>query len=364
MSYLVKQKKYLNKKIMKDKQSQLIRSLEGIGDILIHETKRKERNKSVIKGLKRIENIIIKLFDIKQNDPERFEKLLLADEFFELYEKDEDEAKLRLALEPEKHLIAFSSAINQILRIHEASLKERNNEISRIATYSLSRVLAHLTKLPDNVFFVEQILRALLGVSRRAIEEQDISMFPATIHWYVDIVFDKIYPRENGFDLSYLKLLDRYFFSAVQFVILKDQEKLFKSLASSLVDGLHIHVYDKGAIWDYVHLLLVSDLKKYNKLDDEYSIENRLRKLSEEQENLKNLEELNSWKIKFRKLKGIIDSDLTREQKNDAKNIEKRVIKYLTSKYKLNNLLEIVFNICAYCLFKEKISFMVHLPIS
>jgi len=65
-----------NKKLS-DKQNVLIKTLEGIGDILVFETKR-QKNKLVLEGLQKITDIIKKLFDIKENDPEKFKQLVFS----------------------------------------------------------------------------------------------------------------------------------------------------------------------------------------------------------------------------------------------------------------------------------------------
>ena len=129
----MKQKNYLNNKDLILKQERFIQPLEGIGDILVFETKRKNKNKIVIQSLERIGNIIKDFLAIQKENPDKFERLLLAQEFFELYRKDEKEAKFRLAFDPDKYLISFSTAINQILRIHGAAIETKNDEISRFA---------------------------------------------------------------------------------------------------------------------------------------------------------------------------------------------------------------------------------------
>jgi hypothetical protein len=123
------QKNSLNNKKYALKQVKFIETLEGIGDILVFETKFR-KNKDVTEGLSRVADIIKKFLSIQKDDPEKFERLLLSQEFFELYEKNKKEAELRLAFYPEKHLISFSTAVNQILRIHEAAIEVKNNEIS------------------------------------------------------------------------------------------------------------------------------------------------------------------------------------------------------------------------------------------
>ena len=79
-------------------------AIQGIGDVLVFETKRRNRNKTVIQGLKRIEKIIKEFFCIQKDDPDRFDRLLIAQEYFDLYREDEEEARWRLAFDPEKYL--------------------------------------------------------------------------------------------------------------------------------------------------------------------------------------------------------------------------------------------------------------------
>jgi len=88
ISYIKMLKRIWSKnKKLSDKQNVLIKTLEGIGDILVFETKR-QKNKLVLEGLQKITDIIKKLFDIKENDPEKFKQLVFSQEFLEFYKKD------------------------------------------------------------------------------------------------------------------------------------------------------------------------------------------------------------------------------------------------------------------------------------
>jgi len=101
MNFLKMPKKQLNNERLARNQERFIKSIEGIGDILAFYTKRRNKIKSVIDGLNRLEKIIEDLFNIQRNEPEKFEKLLLTQEFFDLHKKDKREAQLRLSLSPE-----------------------------------------------------------------------------------------------------------------------------------------------------------------------------------------------------------------------------------------------------------------------
>lgn len=357
----MKQKNRLNNKELALRQTKFIQALQGIGDVLVFETKRRNRNKTVIQGLKRIEKIVRDFFAIQKENPDKFERLLLAQDFFDLYREDKKEAKLRLAFDPDKYLVSFSTAVNQILRIHEAAIEVKNDEISRFAAYHLNWVLADISQMPNNNLFVEQLLKNLGHMTRIAIEKQDRSMYAASIHWYIDIVFNKLRQREGEFNLSYLELFDGYFFSSVKYIVSENQTSLFDALISSLVDGVHVPSYYSGKIWDYGHLILDSDFQKYEKLDKDYKIENRIEELVESEKDLDTKEKLDKWVEKFDEFKKILEPNFSEEQKEKGKKIEVEIKEFVVSQYKYNNLLEIVFAIGAYCLFKEKPDYIKYL---
>ena len=62
----MKRKNYSNKIELALKQEKFIRALEGIGDVLVFETKRRNKNKNIIQGLERINRIIISFLRFKK----------------------------------------------------------------------------------------------------------------------------------------------------------------------------------------------------------------------------------------------------------------------------------------------------------
>ena len=353
-------KNLLNKNDISAKQNRLIQALEGMGDILVFETKR-QKNKLILDGLQKISDSVKKIFEIQQSDPDKFEQLVVSQDFFELYKKDEKEAKFRLAFDPEKYLISFSTAINQITRVYESAINSQNEEVSRFAVHHINWILARLTKKPNNALFVEQILRKLSEISRIAVKRNDKSMYTATIHWYTDIVFNRLGIKEGGFDLAYLDLFDRYFFSTVKYIVSEDQKSLFYTLVSSLIDGIHIPTYNKGKVWNYGHIILRSDLEKYNQLDKKYNIEKKIKEVANSEADLDTKDKLDAWLKKFNELKAIIEPNLIPTQRKEAEKLEQEIKDFVLSQFKYNNLLEVVFAIGAYCLFKKRPSYIKYL---
>lgn len=346
-------KKLLNRKATVEKQNTLIQSLEGIGDILVYETKR-QKNKLVLQGLQKMRDSVDKLFEIQQSDPDRFEQLVVSQDFLALYKTNEKEASFRLELHPDKYLVSFSTAVNQITRIHEAAINSQNEEISRYAVYHINWILAALAAHPGNGLFVKQILSKLAVITTTATERNDRSMYAAAIHWYTDIVFNRLGRKKGDFDLSYLELFDKYFFSTARHIVSEGQTGLFHALVSSLVDGVRFPTYNQGKIWDYGHLILRSDFEKYKQLDQDHAIEKKVRELANSERDLDTKEKLDSWLERFAELKEIVERHVAASQVEEVRTLEREIREFVIAQFKYSNLIEIVFAIGAYSLFKQR----------
>lgn len=342
-----------NKKLILS-QAQFIQALEGIGDVLTFETKNKKGNKDIIQGLAKTEELIKRFLDVQKNAPDKFKRLLLSQDFFDIHKENEQNAQLALVFSPDKYLISFSTAVNQILRIHEAAIETKNDEISRFATYHLTWLLAHISQTPKNDLLAEQLLKNLSNIRRVAIKHQDTSMYSASIDWYISIVFKSISFDKDIFDLSYLQLFNRYFFDSVRFIISENQTKIFQYLISFLVDGIHTPISNQESIEDYVSLIWRTDFQKYEQLNQDYKIEIKVKDLENLGSYIDTKEKLDLWLEKFDELKIILEPNMKKEQKQEAKQIEEGIKEVAIFRLKYINLLAIVFAIGAYCLFKNK----------
>ena len=81
----------LNKSKLTKKQKKIINSLEGIGDILVYNTKNFRKNDAIKNGLERIESIIQELFNIKEKNLEKFNSIMFTPEALETNEKSPKE---------------------------------------------------------------------------------------------------------------------------------------------------------------------------------------------------------------------------------------------------------------------------------
>jgi len=348
-------------------QQKIVYALEGIGDILVFNTKRRTKNENIINGLERIREIIKKFISIQKKDPDKFKQRFLAQDYSNLFNNGNDkEAKLNKILKQisdrEKNLIPFSTAMNQILRIHETAIEVKNNEISIQAAYNLNWLLDDFSRTPNNELFVNQILEKLFDITKIAIKYQDNSMYVSSINWYIRIVFNTNIQKEDSFNLSYLKLFDKYFFSSVKYMSDENQISLFKGLVFSLVDGIHAPSYRGGRIWAYFNILIsIAGVERSNELNKKYRIEKIVTELEDSLCKLDTKEKYENWLTKFNKLKEIFDPYFNQDQRKQYRKKEEEIVDFAATQFKYNNLLEIVFAIGAYCLFKQKYDFIKYL---
>ncbi len=349
----------LSNKIMSSNSNKLAQSLEGIGDILVYETKR-QKNKLVFDGLQKISDSIRKMINIRQANPAKFERLVASEEFLGLYKKDAIEARVRFAFDPERYPIGFSTALNQIVRVYEAAVSSQNQEISKFAVYHLNWILAALSSQKNNEWFLEQILGKLSEISRISVQHRDSSVYGATIYWYTDIVFNRL-QASGDFQVAYLELFDRYFFPIVQYIVSENQTPVFHSLVSSLVDGIHVPTYRQGSIRSYGALVWLNDFQKLKQLDAEHHFQQRVNELADSESDLNTQAKLETWLKKFDELRAIVEQDLTEDQKIEARKMEAELRDFATTQFKYLNLLEIVFAIGAYCMFKQRYAYLNYL---
>jgi hypothetical protein len=370
-------------------QQRLFFALEKIVNVALVKTERGD-NQSVKDILNELETIFRKFWQLKKDNPDKFDSLLWSKDFFDKYvmpssgrEKDltEDaprktksaeelkrEVSFLLSFTPGKELKGLTVFLNSFEKIWRCALRNGNDEITRYVVYHLNWLLAQLAQEPSNSLFIEQFLTLLSSITWTAIKnsktgkEIDPSIYSASFRWYTDIIFNRLRQKERDFDLSYLEQFDRHFFSNAKYIISENQKLLFDALVQSLVDGLLIATYNEGKVWDYGHLILYSDLEKYRELDKKDAIERRIEELANSSESdLYTKEKLDLWFKKFDELKQILEPHFDPKQKEKALEVEEDIKDFAVSQFKYNNLLGIVFAISAYCLFKQKLEYIKYL---
>jgi hypothetical protein len=344
-----------------EKDQQFIETVEGIGDILVFDTK-VFKNKNVIEGLRRTVKII-KDFILKQKkDPEKFKRLFLIEDVLKSsIEKNEIDKNIEeiqeKILNQGKYLSPFSTLLNQILRIHKAAIEVKNSEISTEVTKNLNGLLENFSSVSDNEIFINQILDSLFDITKFAVEHQDKkSIYLSSVNWYIRIVLNKVGEKENKFNISYLDLFDKYFFKSVTYIIDKNQFSVFKGLVGFLVDGIFSPYYSENKIHSYISFIItLLGKEKYKELKIEKIIKEIEDKIQYE---LTTKEKYNDLMKKIDEIRELIQPSIGKEKINDFIKKETELIFSVDAYYKYNNLLKITFALGAYCLFKGKYEFI------
>lgn len=336
------------------KQEILTQNLEGLGDILVYQTRRK-KNKNVIQGMLRIKTIHDRLFDIKRNKPERFKRLLMSQRYFEMREESKEAADFEVAFRPKDHLIAFYATINQFMRIYEMALKVNNDEISAEAIYYLTLILSDLVTQPDNEQFIRQILNEFnnLFESNSSLRQKDYATNALAYRWYTTIIYSESKPLRP----EYLAILNDALLLSLVTIIQNDYNLMFNWLLSALIDNVFAH--HNVSTWTLHETMMRLDFAKYNEVVDSENIrtktsdlENRLRKIS-------TYTQLKNWIDDLDNLTEVLSRALQDDTAKDKfdKTVDELKDRAVTS-YKRNALTALFFDVGARCLFYKKYSFI------
>lgn len=338
---------------MWQKKNLFIESIEGIGDILVYETRR-YKNKLVKAGLENLVQLMFKNFEKKIQKTKSQNDDLLKN-------KHKLEENRLPKIEPDKYEISYSTIINQVIRIYEASIESKNDEISRWAIYKVKLVLQELVSTPGNEYFIRSILYVILSeINKMAININNIKLYLPGVTWYGDIVFQ---PDQNRkFDLSYIEIFDKYLFETFKNIISNDNYFFYKELVSSLFNNISIeNLCMPGEIYKYTRLMLDHNYKKYCEVEEKFSIEEKIRRLEDLHNKTKLKEELNMFMQKFDELKKIVYPNLADEQKEEADKVEQEVKLTIEKKVKRYHLVQVLFGASAFCLFEQKFDYIKYL---
>lgn len=263
-----------------------------------------------------------------------------------------------------RELILIEKFLSAFKKVWESAHDTNNGEISKYVVYRIESLLAKLVKVPGNEEYVEQILRFLNDLTWRIINAEskikDPSIYPAAIHWYINIVFYRFSENEE-FSMDYLPLFDKYFFASSKMIIAQEQELLFNSLVGNLIDGIFVPSYDQEKIWTYGHLILDADLEMYQRLDAEHEINNKINKLAQSAKGITSKDRLDTWLNEFEGIKSILTPNFNEDQTSRATQLAFEITKYVKSQYKYNNLTALCAVIGAYALYKYKPAYIRYL---
>lgn len=370
-------------KSISEERKQLFFSIEKLLNVALVKTEWGD-NQSVKEIMEELDRIFWKFWQLRKDDPDRFDAFLWSEDFYENYvkplkeeeilvsqdsSKTKDIEKLKqsgsfyLSISADRALKGLTQFLNSFEKIWEAAHRFDNEEISEYVVSHLERILKKLTQEPSNEAFVRQILRLLHIISIKGIKsrkEVDYSIYAAAMHWYTSILFQRS-PRAS-FDLSYLDMFNEHLLATMKVVITQHQKNLFHQFVRSLISNISIPGYYRGDIWDYGHFIMRTEgIDKHGGIDKEFDLERNVKEAVALQKRIMNKENYEEWKIKFDQLKEIVEKNVQDDQIEQVRELEINVRTYVQSSLKYHDLLDNVFVIGSYCLFKERYDFIAYL---
>jgi len=344
----MKLKRFLNREDTFKKQAQFIRTIEAMGDILVFETKRKAKTETIEKGLSYFLNYIDKFLEIQINEPDRFDKLILTEEFAKIQNKDKEDIQLRLSFDSQKYLKSFTTVVNQIIKIHKTAVDENNDEIGNKAVYSIIGVLERLSSIQDNFLFVEQILRNMYYISYESLESKHQSMYTASYRWYLHIVFNEGDSTDRAFKLQYLNLFDQYLIMSIKDIINHGIDSLFKSLIEYLTSGSHSYSHYENSLEVLEILISNKGGNIYNKYNE------TILRVRQRMQSIDSLEDLLSLQDQLSQLRNNISNEFLEEEKKKLDLNFRNLNGYIEHRYKIKKLRKIIYIMGAFCWYKKR----------
>jgi len=340
-------------------QKNLISSIEGIGDLLVHKAQYKKKETKIKYYLDRLENIIFSIFDLEESDPERYKRLIFSDDFLNTYGGDIENAGFLIQSKPDQFIPIINTAIEQVLRIHDVAVDSKNTEVSRLATYRIISILNRLSKKNNKDALLARLLDALYETLQTSIKYKDISMYAAASHWYTRILFT--FGDEEQFKIEYLYLFNRMLARSIHYVISINEFELFKRFISHIFDHGLLNIYSYRSVYDIETILIRAKHLDYISTQYGENIHKQFSKLDENYKNCIDLDEINNW---VEEVGGLIDSikdKLVPAEKIEVDKAYTDLVNNLIEKYKYHKLQEIIIDICAYCIFKERYEYIVYM---
>ncbi|RJP59990.1 MAG: hypothetical protein C4541_04985 [Candidatus Auribacter fodinae] len=330
-------------------QEEYLEQIEALGNILAHKAHIRSNTKSILAGIDHFYRIIERLLKIKEENPYHYERIVYSDDLKKSLESDKDNAD-HLLSKPAEHQKPIFFPLQQIVKIHESALQAKSPEISRRTARRMIDISDQFSTLKDESFFINHCLENIIEMYRLAYKAEDESKYELVIGWYLVVYND------NNFIFDYLDLYNRTFFDLIVLVICNSDITAWKNALNFLTHGLLLRL-DR-----YIHSESLLDPLIDNGCEEaflELSRSPKIKTLDKTYESIYTYEQYTAWKNDFEEyysttLKAVKNKDIIPK----LDDMRSDILSKAKTWYKINNLYNIVFAICAYCYFRKKFDFI------
>ncbi len=326
----------LDKKVHRKKNTNLIPSIEDIGDLLVY-VLRNEKKKLLHDELTNFVDRLLKILQEKLEDP------------------DPESIKHRILLRrPETYYPITSTFLNQIKRLKDEALKSNLFSNGDPINNQLQRVLRELTNKQNNNSIIKVVLNVMTQIGIDTIQKNPTNAF-SSIDWYTKIVFETSPLEEYAFRIDYIDIVNQHFFTICQAIVRERDTSLFSFLLFQFIDGIplpDIHQEMQKIRW----AVWGKATKEHSALY--WQIHSLLSSLISLAENIYSLTAFNEWKQKCEK---VLTSINNIDPSLDVHNKKATIYKNVSLQLRFNLLLKMVNGIAAYCLFSKEYDYIVEI---
>ncbi|MFA6295704.1 MAG: hypothetical protein WC666_04830 [Candidatus Paceibacterota bacterium] len=336
-------------------QNELLENIEGLGDLGVFNAKRK-KNKATKNVINKLSSLLEKLFEIKEKDLEKFERLSYSKELLDLYKANPDEASERLFFYGASEAPLYSSLINQIKRIYDVAINAENTDITKQCAYSLIKLLRTLSIHKNNHLFIDRILHELAYISEKALKLNDPSVYASTTDWYKSVVLND-FLVDLQFEIEYLEKFNEAFASSIRRIITNDNAGVFEAMLSSVIDTI-LPTDGKHDLWNLDDSIMSEDFDLYRKLDENHQVQAKITKLISDIEKIRTAEQFSHWMSEYKKLIEVLEPHIKETSLDQFKANNKNILESAVTYLKFNQLIDLFFDIGSWCIFKSNLEFV------
>jgi hypothetical protein len=335
-------------------QERIISAIEGIGDILIFESKNKKNTRFVRDSIWKLEERAKYIFRLQETNPETFKELMYSQKFLELNKStiSENELARAVALEinPEENVALLGAIANQFIRLHEAAWESNNFEVAQWTAYSLKQLLKDVSQGSGKYPLVKTLLRVLYDLHYVNRDKRHDLVYPLAVGWYLDIVPNKL------FNIDYLEEFDNLFIQNLRRIIFSQRYSLLDNFLSSLNSAGGFNYFNNHSIDRLNPKLFSIDMLKYQELNKTSRFREETDELKKILAELRNVEQLDKTLRILENIRIITNNyfDLDEQIQVHLSLIKDELI----SAFKFNHIVDILFDLSAYCIFKGRYDYL------
>lgn len=343
----------LEKQFNSKRQENFIRSIEGIGDILVFETRR-QNNSIVSAGLVDLTGLTREMLDLRLKDENAFFSLFFSKSFVDSYKEDRNGVTLALPFYREVYQIGLSTPINQISRVYKEAIDCRNEAITALCVRHLSDVLVQLSSTKDNEAFTGPILRGLAEFANRAIEHGDPSAEASAFGWYFESVFQYSEEEETEFDIDSIGTFDDYLFGRLCKIVLEDKIDLTGKFINECVNKINWLWSLEGnkvshlQVMQAIGRIATASTSAYRQVVD------LLDQLSSNRSELNTKEKCKKWRDEWDRSVSLLLPFLNNDEKKKLQDLARQCRAYASGIFKANILIQLSFRMGAFCVYKNR----------